>query len=107
MPIYWMRTADVYPDAGYEPTAFMAFDRGVRFPRTHMVEGDEPIGNVRLITSGPQEGLWQWSMAVAPSGPRYGSPTNGVTGTRGAAARRLIDVYRRYLDTRPGSYLRR
>ena len=50
--IYWMRTADVYPDGGYGPDAFMAFDPEVRFPRFHMVEGDETIGNVHLIEGG-------------------------------------------------------
>jgi hypothetical protein len=42
MPIYWMKTADVYPDSGWrEDNAFMAFDPDVRFPRFHMVEGDD------------------------------------------------------------------
>ena len=53
MPIYWMKTADVYPDAGWDDQAFMAFDPDVRFPRFHMVEGDETIGNVRLVEGGP------------------------------------------------------
>ena len=39
--IYWMRTADVYPDNGWHRNAFMAFDPEVRFPRFHMEAGDE------------------------------------------------------------------
>jgi hypothetical protein len=78
MSIYWMRTKDVYPDGGYDDTFFTAFDPEVRFPRFHMVEGDETIGNVHLISSGPQAGQWQWSMTVSLPGHCYGSPTNGV-----------------------------
>ena len=61
MSIYWMKTADVYPDGRYEDTSFMAFDPEVRFPRFHMTEGDETIGNVHLIKGGLQSGQWQWS----------------------------------------------
>ena len=43
MAIYWMRTADVYPDARYGPDDFMAFDDAVWFPRLHMVEGAKPL----------------------------------------------------------------
>ena len=104
--IYWMRTAAVHPDAGYGPDAFMAFDPEVRFPRFHMVEGDETIGNIHLIEGGMQSGRWEWSMTVALSGPAYGGPTSGTEPTRGAAARRVIEVYRHYLSTRPEQYPR-
>lgn len=101
-----MKTADVFPDARYGPDDFMAFDDAVRFPRFHMVEGDETIGNVRRIEHGPQAGLWQWSMSVALPGPFYAIPTNGVEAARGAAARRMVEVYRHYLSTRPQQYPR-
>jgi hypothetical protein len=107
MSIYWMRTAEVYPTSGWHRKAFMAFDPAVRFPRFHMVEGDETIGNVHLIEGGLQSGRWQWSMTVALSGPRYGGSTSGTEPTRGAAARRVIEVYRHYLATRPEQYPRR
>lgn len=106
MSIYWMKTADVYPDGRYDDTLFMAFDPDVRFPRFHMVDGNETIGNVHLIKGGLQSGLWQWSMTVALPGPRYGSPTNGVEESRGAAGRRVIEVFRHYLSTRPEQYPR-
>jgi hypothetical protein len=106
MPIYWMKTADVYPDGGYDGTSFMAFDPEVRFPRFHMTEGDETIGNVHQIRGGPQNGRWQWSMTVSLPGPRYGQPTNGVEEGRGAAGRCVVTVYRHYLATRPERYLR-
>ena len=59
-----------------------------------------------LIKGGLQSGLWQWSMTVALPGPRYGSPTNGVEEGRGVAGRRVIEVYRHYLSTRPEQYPR-
>ncbi|WP_046866868.1 hypothetical protein [Microvirga massiliensis] len=104
MSIYWKRTADVYPDAGYGPNTFMAFDPQVRFPRFHMGTGDKTIGNVHLIQGGPQDGRWHWSMTVSLPGPRYGPPTNGTKPTRGAAGRRVVEVYRHHLSTRPEQY---
>jgi hypothetical protein len=106
MSIYWMKTADVCPVGGYNETSFMAFDPEVRFPRFHMVEGDETIGNVQLIKGGLQDGQWQWSMTVALPGPRNGRPTNGVEASRGAAGRRVVEVYRHYLSTRSEQYPR-
>jgi hypothetical protein len=107
MSIYWLKTADVYPDSGWCENAFMAFDPDVRFPRFHMAEGDETIGNVHLIKGGLQSGQWQWSMTVALSGPAYGSPISGTEPSRGAAARRVIEAYRHYLSMRPEQYPRR
>ena len=106
MSIYWMKTAEVYLDGGYDDTFFMAFDPEVRFPRFHMTKGDETIGTVHLVKGGLQSGQWQWPMTVALPGPRYSSPTNGVEASRGAAARRVIEVYRHHLSTRPDQYLR-
>ena len=106
MSIYWMKTADVYPDSSWSEHSFTALDPDVRFPRIHMVEGDDPIGDVDLIKGGLQSGLWQWSMTVALPGPRYGRPTNGVEASRGAAGRRVVEVYRHYLSTRPEQYPR-
>ena len=65
MSIYWMKTADVYPDSRWSEHSFTALDPDARFPRFHMVEGDEPIGGVDLIEGGLQSGLWQWSMTVS------------------------------------------
>jgi hypothetical protein len=101
-----MRTANVYPDGRHGPNFFMAFDPEVRFPRFRMVEGDETIGNIHPIEGGPESGLWQWSMTVSLPGSRYGSPTSGRDAGRGAVARRMIDVYRHYLTTRPEQYPR-
>jgi hypothetical protein len=104
--IYWMRTKDVYPDAGYDDTFFTAFDPEVRFPRFHMETGDETIGNVHRITGGPQDGKWQWSMTVTLAGPRYGSPISGTVDKRSDAARAVFECYRHYLSTRPRQYPR-
>ena len=106
MGIYWKKTAEVYPDAGYDDTFWMAFDPDVRFPRFHMVEGDETIGNVHRKTGGPEDGRWQWSMTVSLPGPAYGSPTNGVEKDKIEAGRKVIACYRHYLSTRPEKYPR-
>jgi len=58
------------------------------------------------IKLGEKEGLWQWTMTVSLSGPHYASPTGGVEPSRAAAARRVIEIYRHYLSTRPGIYER-
>jgi hypothetical protein len=87
MSIYWMKTADVYPDGSDSPNDIMAFDPEVRFPRFHMEMGDETIGNTHLIEGSPESGLWQWSVTVALPGPRYGRPP---TGERPAAAMQLV-----------------
>jgi hypothetical protein len=86
--------------------AFLAFDPNVRFPRFHPTQGDETIGNVYLIEGEPQSGQWQWSMTVSLPGPRYGEPTSGIETSRGAAGRRVVEVYRHYLSVRPEEYLR-
>jgi hypothetical protein len=106
MGIYWKRTSEVYPDGGYDDTFWMAFDPDVRFPRFHMVQGDETIGNVHRIKGGPGDGLWQWSMTVSLPGPRYGSPTNGREADKVEAGRKVIACYRHYLSTRPETYQR-
>jgi hypothetical protein len=54
--IYWLRTADAHPDTRWSDNAFTALDPDVRFPRFHMVEGDETIWSVRLIEGGLQSG---------------------------------------------------
>ncbi len=94
MSIYWKRTADVYPNGGYDETFFMVFDPEVRFPRFHIETGDETIGNNHPIKGGLQSGQWQWSMTVALPGPRFGRPTNGVEESQGAAGRGAVEVYR-------------
>jgi hypothetical protein len=106
MHIYWMKTADVHPAAGYGPNAFTAFDSDVRFPRFHMVEGDEPIGNIRLVGGGSGSGKWRWSMTVALPGQFYDRSVSGVEDSRGEAGRRVIEVYQHYLATRPQQYPR-
>ncbi|WP_262271869.1 hypothetical protein [Microvirga yunnanensis] len=107
MPIYWKKTADVYPDSAWRhDNAFTAFDPDVRFPRFHMETGDETIGNIHLIEGGPQSGHWEWSMTVALSCPRYGRPTSGVEPSRGEAGRHAVEVYRHYLSTRSEQYPR-
>jgi hypothetical protein len=60
-----MRSSDVYPDAGYPDTDFIAFD------------GEEIIGRVYRISHGKEEGLWFWARTVSRPGP----PFNARSGT--------------------------
>jgi hypothetical protein len=106
MSISWTRMIEAYPDSGWHENVFIAFDSKVRFPAFHPTESDETIGNVHLIQGGPQDGQWHWTMTVSLPGPRYGPPTNGTEPTRGAAGRRVVEVYRHYLSTRPERYPR-
>jgi hypothetical protein len=46
-------------------------------------------------------------MTVSLPGPRYGRPTSGVEAEKAAAGRRIVEVYRHYLSTRPEQYMRR
>jgi hypothetical protein len=78
----------------------------VREPHFHPIQGDETIGNVRLIPFGPERDLWQWSMTVSLPGPFFAGPKSGSEPSRGAAARQIIEAYRRYVATQPESYTR-
>jgi hypothetical protein len=84
MPIAWMRSADLYPDAGYPPTDFVAFD------------GEEIIGRVYRIRHGTEQGLWFWSMTVSLPGPAFNA-RSGTEAHRGEAGRRVIEAYQRML----------
>jgi hypothetical protein len=84
----------------------MAFDPAVRFPAFNPIEGHGTIGSVHRIQLGEEEGLWQWAITVSLTGPRGASAIGGVEPSRSAAARRVIEVYRHYLSTRPESYAR-
>jgi hypothetical protein len=97
-----MKTADLYPDAGYDETFFTAFDPEVTYPHFHDQEGDEMIGNVHKVPHGPERGLWQWSMTVSLPGPLFHN-RSGTAAGRGEAARCVIEAYRRYLATRPNA----
>jgi hypothetical protein len=79
----------------------------VRFPRFRMETGDETIASVRLIDSGPDCGLWQWSMTVSLPGPAYGSPISGRETSRGAVGWRTFETDRHDLSTRPEQSPRR
>jgi hypothetical protein len=80
LQISWMRSADMYPDAGYPDTDFVAFD------------GEEIIGRVYRIRHGTEEGLWFWSMTVSRPGPTFNA-RGGTEAGRGDAGRRVVEAY--------------
>ena len=80
MQISWIRSADVYPDARYPDTDFIAFD------------GEEIIGRVYRIRHGTEQGLWFWSMTVSLPGPAF-TARDGTEARRGDTGRRVVEVY--------------
>jgi hypothetical protein len=79
MPVEWERI----PDGVAED--FQALD------------GDEVVGRVYQIPTGPERGLWFGTMTVVRSGPRLPPPTNGTEARRGDAGRRVVEAYERLL----------
>jgi hypothetical protein len=61
MSIYWMKTADVYPDGGYGPDNFMVSDPAVCFAHTHQL--------VRTDTSPLKFRSAYWLICTAPLKP--------------------------------------
>jgi hypothetical protein len=45
-------------------------------------------------------------MTISLPGPFFAGPRSGTEPSRGAAARQMIEVYRRYVATQPESYTR-
>ncbi len=84
MPISRLRSADLYPEAGYPDTDYVAFD------------GEEIIGSVYRIRHGIQEGLWFWSMTADRPGPAF-TARDGTEARRGDADRRVVEAYERLL----------
>jgi hypothetical protein len=79
MPIEWERI----PDGVSED--FQALD------------GEEIVGRVYQIPTGPERGLWFWTMTALRPGPRITFPTNGTETRRGDAGRRVVEAYERLL----------
>jgi hypothetical protein len=75
-----MRSADVYPDAGYLDTDFVALD------------SDEIIGRVCPIEHGTEKGLWFWTMMATCPGPSF-NERSGTEARRGDAGRRVAEAY--------------
>jgi hypothetical protein len=82
MPVEWERIR------GGLPEDFRALD------------GDETVGRVYQIPSGPAAGQWLWTMTAVRPGPRLTFPTNGTEARRGDARRRVAEAYER-LPARP------
>jgi hypothetical protein len=61
------------------------------------LDGDAIVGRVYQIPTGPQAGLWFWTMTVVRPGPRVTFPTNGTEARRGDAGRRVVEAYERLI----------
>jgi len=58
-------------------------------------DGQANIGVVKLMPS-PAGAEWLWSLFLVHEGPAFGTPTNGLTATRGEAARELRECYAKF-----------
>jgi hypothetical protein len=84
MPVEWERI----PDGVAED--FQALD------------GDEVVGRVYQIPTGPERGLWFWTMVAVWPGPRVTFPTNGTEARRGEAGGRVVEADERLLSRGSG-----
>ena len=85
MTVEWMRTRDVFPALDGPKPDYTALD------------DEKVVGRVYLIDSGPEEGLWFWSMTAHRPGPRPQIPTHGRETRRGDAGQRVVETYERLL----------
>ena len=49
------------------------------------------------IPTGPERGLWFWTITALRPGPRITFPTSGTEARRGDAGRRVVEAYERLL----------
>jgi hypothetical protein len=61
------------------------------------LDGDEIVGRVYQNPTGPERGLWFWTMTVVRPGPRITFPRSGTEARRGDAGRRVVEAYERLL----------
>ena len=78
----WARVGDRYPDLAGVPDDFLALD-----------ESGAEVGLVKLVTMGPDEGRWLWSMLLTHPGPAFNRPTNGTCEERLQAVRELHECW--------------
>jgi hypothetical protein len=53
------------------------------------------------IPTGPERGLWFWTITALRPGPRITFPTSGTEARRGDADRRVVEAYERLLIPAP------
>lgn len=87
--IYWRRTADVFPEALWSETDFVAIDSSRQGPD----EKDKCIGGALQEQHGPHQGSWVWAMTARIPGPSFSFATHGREDSREGAKQRLVQCY--------------
>jgi hypothetical protein len=87
--ICWKRTADVFPEALWSETDFVAIDCS----RQGADEQDRCIGGLLQETHGPYSGTWVWTMTVRMPGSQRPFAAHGREESRENASHRLIESY--------------
>jgi hypothetical protein len=90
---YWKCTADVFPEALWSETDFVAIDCS----RQGTDEKDECIGGLLQEKHGPYSGTWVWTMTVHMPGSQRPFAAHGREESRENASRRLTESYQHML----------
>jgi hypothetical protein len=91
--ICWKRTSEVFTEAIWSGTDFVAIDPS----RNGTDERDKFIGGILQEEHGRQKGMWVWSMTARVPGPRLPFPTNGREAQRGDATCCVVACYEHML----------
>ncbi len=91
--ICWKRTSNVFTEALWSETDFVAIDAS----RAGTDERDKCIGGILQEEHGPHKGMWAWSVTVCTPGSRVPFPTNGREVKMSDAVRCVAVCYERML----------
>jgi hypothetical protein len=87
--IYWKRTANVFAEALWSETDFVAIDCG----RQGTDEKDKCIGGILQEQHGHRKGTWVWNVTARLPGPRFPFATQGREESQESAKHRLVQCY--------------
>ena len=60
-------------------------------------EAREPIGVVRRVEGGPDDGRWLWSIVQVQPGTPFSRPLSGTTKSRREAVETLVATWREFV----------
>ena len=81
MPVEWIRTSEAFARVEPSESDFTAFDKG------------DVIRRVQRVPTGPDEGLWMWTMTAVRPGPPFRPPRSGLETSLVGATRRVAEAY--------------
>jgi hypothetical protein len=92
MKLFWLKTAEAWPDSKWMETSFTCFDED-KPGRDGDGLWDTYVGGIHREPHGPQAGTWSWSVTATFPGPRCPYATSGREPTRKEAGRRIMKTY--------------